>query len=86
MLGRAEPWLVGLGKVLTWDTMIRVWFVVHAAAWVHSMVLHGCRDDVADCSQLIKLGRNIHYYVINEGVLFAEDLRINKKDNIPFSV
>ena len=28
-------------KGLTWDTTRRLRFVVHAAGWLHSMVLHG---------------------------------------------
>ena len=39
--GRLEPELVSLpGKVLTRDVTRSLRFVVHAAGWVHSMVLH----------------------------------------------
>ena len=42
-LGRVEPEMVGLpGKALLRDATIRLWFVVHAADWLHPMVLHGC--------------------------------------------
>ena len=42
ILGRAEPELVGLlGKALTRDAMRKFRFIVHAAGWLHSMMLHG---------------------------------------------
>ena len=41
-LVRVEPELIGLpGKGLARGTMRRLRFVVHAAGWLHSMVLHG---------------------------------------------
>ena len=41
-MSTVEPELVGLpGKALTRDAMRRLRFVLHAAGWVHSMVLHG---------------------------------------------
>ena len=41
-LGRVELELVGLhGKALTRDATRRLQFVVHAAGWQHSTVLHG---------------------------------------------
>ena len=45
-LGRVVPELVGFPrKALTWDVTRRLRFVVHAAGWLHSMVLNGrtCR-------------------------------------------
>ena len=45
-LGRVELELVGLpGKALAQDATRRLRFVVHAAGWLQSMVLHGhcCR-------------------------------------------
>ena len=40
-LGRVEPELVGLpGKTLTRDATRRLQFIVHAAGWPHSMMLH----------------------------------------------
>ena len=42
-LCRVEQELVGLpGKVLTQDAMRRLRFVVHAASWLHSIVVHRC--------------------------------------------
>ena len=42
-LGRVELELVDLpGKALTQDATRRILFVVHAADWLHSMVLHRC--------------------------------------------
>ena len=41
-LGRVVPELVGLpGKVLTRDATRRLRFVVNAADWLQSMMLHG---------------------------------------------
>ena len=41
-LGRVEPELVGFpGKALEWDATQSLWFIVHAAGLLHSMVLHG---------------------------------------------
>ena len=40
--GKVEPELVGLPEnAITRDATRRLWFVVHAASWLHSMVLHG---------------------------------------------
>ena len=41
-LGRVESELVGLpGKALAWNASKRLRFFVHAADWLHCMVLHG---------------------------------------------
>ena len=41
-MGRVEPELVGLpGKTSTRDATKRLRFVVHAAGWLRSTVLHG---------------------------------------------
>ena len=48
-MGRVDLELVGLlGKALTQDVTRRLRFVVHAAGWLHSMVLHGCPAIVTD--------------------------------------
>ena len=40
--GMVEPGFVGFqGKALTRDAMRRLRFVVHAAGWLHSVVIHG---------------------------------------------
>ena len=42
LLGRVEPKLIGLpGKALVLDATRMFRFVVHAAGWLYSMVLHG---------------------------------------------
>ena len=49
-LGRVVSELVGLlADSLTRDTMRRLRFVVHAATWLHGMLLHGqcCRSHTA---------------------------------------
>ena len=47
-LGRVKSELAGLlGKALTRDAMRRLRFVVQAASWLHSMVLHGRTVDDA---------------------------------------
>ena len=44
---------VGIGrfswKGLARDATRRLWFVVHAAGWLHSMVIHGRRHPVVRC-------------------------------------
>ena len=46
-LGTVEPESNGLpGRALTQNAMRRLQFIVNAAGWLHSMVLHGCSDAV----------------------------------------
>ena len=48
-LRRVEPELVGLpGKAFSRDATRSRRFVVHAAGWLQSMVIHGRDDDVED--------------------------------------
>ena len=47
-LCRVEPGLIGLpGKALAPDGTRRLRFIVHAAGWLHSMVLHSRSGVVA---------------------------------------
>ena len=49
-LGRVESELVGYpGRVLIPYATSLLRFVVHAAGWLHSMVLHGRDADVNQC-------------------------------------
>ena len=66
-MGRVVPELVSLpGKTIIRDATRRLRFVVNAAGWLHSMVLHGSVDAIPKCSsvndELILLMRfkNLH--------------------------
>ena len=59
-LGTVESELVGLpAKALVQDAMRRLQFVVHAASWLHSMVLHGrcccCKSPEAPDNNSLKV-------------------------------
>ena len=49
LLPGTQLWLAGIPvKALLWDATRRLRFVVHAAGWLHSMVLHGRSGDVGN--------------------------------------